>query len=138
LPYTHIHFLACFKNPWNTICRTSSEMKLAMVVMEGTYNHSSMRVRLYPHNTEARRGHKSAHAFCKMKKQISEIHLLYFKIHIFKLIFFSSPPFVKLQYTKHKAINTFCVYKYIASLWKEKNGHEWWDQGPAIMIQSTI
>jgi hypothetical protein len=56
-------------------------------------------------STEAHRGHKSAHAFCKMKKQKSKIHLLYFKIHIFKLVFFSSPMFVKLQYTKHKAIN---------------------------------
>jgi hypothetical protein len=41
-----------------------------------------------PTHTEAHRGHKSAHAFCKMKKQKSEMHFLYFKIHILKLVFF--------------------------------------------------
>jgi hypothetical protein len=46
------------------------------------------------YSREAHRGHKSAHVFCKMKKQKSKIHFLYFKIHILKLVLFSSPPFV--------------------------------------------
>jgi hypothetical protein len=62
--------------------------------------------------TEAHRGHKLAHAFCKMKKQKSKIHLLYFNIHILKLVFFFITAVCELQYKKRKAINTFCVYKY--------------------------